>query len=338
MYLRNYWYVAAMSKEIGRSLLQRWVLDEPIVLFRTEDGRPVAMSDTCPHRSLPLSKGELIGDTLRCGYHGLTFDTDGLCVHAPAQKNPPERARATTIPVVEKWHWIWVWMGDPAHADEAQIPDMHWNDDPAWYPVGDLLTIKCHYQLLADNLLDLSHEAFVHGGTIGNDAVAETPASASRDGTVVTVERLMKGCPAPPLFQKLGGYADKINRMQRIQFKPPANIVIESKSTPAGANDDSKAMRYWVMNAITPETERSCHHFWGVARGFAPGDDVGKVFYEGSANTFGEDVDVLESQQAMMERRGDAIEWVNMSADAGCVYARRVVAELLDEQRRSCSV
>ena len=334
MFLRNYWYVAAMSREVGRSLLQRWVLDEPILLFRTEDGRAVAMSDTCPHRSAPLSNGELIGDTVRCGYHGLTFNTDGLCVHAPAQKNPPARARVPTIRVAEKWRWIWVWMGDPAEADEAAIPDMHWNDHADWHPVEDLLTIKCHYQLLADNLLDLSHEAFVHRATIGNDAVAETPARASRNGNVVTVDRMMMDCPAPPHFLKLGGYADRIDRLQRIEFRPPANIVVESKSTPAGANDDSNAMRIWVMNAITPETERSCHHFWAVARGFGPGEDVGKVLYDGSARTLRQDVDVLESQQEMLERRDEAIEWVTMSADAGCVFARRIVADLLAEQQR----
>ena len=333
-YLRDYWYVAAMSGELGRALLQRWVLDEPLLLFRAEDGRPVAMSDVCPHRGMALSKGALIGDTVRCGYHGLVFDREGRCVRAPAQKTPPRRARVATRPAVEKWRWIWVWMGDPAAADETLIPDMRWNDDPAWHPVGDLLTIGCHYQLLADNLLDLSHEAFVHQGTIGNDAVAETPATAKREGRVVTVERLMRGCPAPPLFLRLGGYADRIDRMQRIQFRPPANIVIESRSTPAGAADERDAMRYWVMNAITPETAGSCHHFWAVARGFAPGDEIGRVFYEGSVKTFGEDVEGLETQRRMMERRGGAAEWINVGADAGCVHARRVVAELLAEQNR----
>ena len=58
-------------------------------------------------------------------------------------------------------------MGAPEKADEKLIPDFHWNDDPDWYPVGDYMHLDCHYQLLADNLMDLSHEAYVHRGTIG---------------------------------------------------------------------------------------------------------------------------------------------------------------------------
>ena len=332
MFLRNYWYVAAMAGELGRDLLPRSVLDEPLVLFRRGDGSPVAMADTCPHRSLPLSKGELIGDRLRCAYHGLEFDGDGVCVRAPGQSAPPPGARVRTFPVVEKWRWIWIWMGDPERADANDIPDMHWNDDPDWIPVEDRLTINCHYQLLADNLIDLSHEAYVHRGTIGNDAVAETPATASVDGDTVVVERHMENCPAPPLYTKLRGYDGNIDRMHRIEFRPPANIVIESKSAPVGANDDSQAMRYWVLNAITPETETSTHHFWSVARDFAPEDEIQKLFYEGSLRTFNEDIEVLESQQEMIARRGEKIEWVNLGADAGCVYARRIVDRLLEQE------
>lgn len=332
MFLKNYWYVAAMAGELGRDLLSRSVLDEPLVLYRREDGTPVVLSDMCPHRSLPLSKGDLIGDKIRCAYHGLLFDSHGACVRAPAQRVPPQNARVRVFPAVEKWRWIWVWMGDPARADISEIPDMHWNDDPDWMPVEDHLTINCHYQLLSDNLIDLSHEAYVHRGTIGNDAVAETPAKAWVDGETVTVERHMTGCPAPPLYKMLRGYDGDIDRMQRIEFRPPANIVIESKSVPVGSNDDSQAMRYWVLNAITPETETSTHHFWSVARDFSPEEEIQTMFYEGSLRTFNEDIEVLETQQEMLSRRGDAVEWINLGADAGCVYARRIVDELLEQE------
>ena len=62
MFLRNYWYVAGRSDEVGRVLLQRWILNEPVLLYRTEGGTAVAMQGNCPHRSLPLSKGRLIED------------------------------------------------------------------------------------------------------------------------------------------------------------------------------------------------------------------------------------------------------------------------------------
>jgi phenylpropionate dioxygenase-like ring-hydroxylating dioxygenase large terminal subunit len=45
MFLRNYWYVAASDTEIGRKPLGRMILGEPVVLFRTEAGKAVAMED-----------------------------------------------------------------------------------------------------------------------------------------------------------------------------------------------------------------------------------------------------------------------------------------------------
>ena len=60
VFLRNHWYIAAMPNEVGRELMQRWILGEPVLLYRTGDGTPVAMQDACPHRSMPLSAGELV--------------------------------------------------------------------------------------------------------------------------------------------------------------------------------------------------------------------------------------------------------------------------------------
>ena len=105
MFMKNAWYIAAMADEVGRSLLQRWILDEPVVLYRTEDGKPVALRDVCPHRSLPLSMGELLGDQLRCGYHGLVFAPDGRCTRIPAQAHVPPTWCVPSYKVVEKWRW-----------------------------------------------------------------------------------------------------------------------------------------------------------------------------------------------------------------------------------------
>src|SRR5687768_5599064 len=116
MFLRNYWYAAALASELGERLLSREILGEPIVLYRTSSGNPAALADMCPHRQYPLSRGTLLGDTLRCGYHGLVFDTTGKCVEIPGQTNIPPRARVRSYPVAEKWQWVWVWTGDPALA------------------------------------------------------------------------------------------------------------------------------------------------------------------------------------------------------------------------------
>src|SRR5690625_1066514 len=92
MFIYNAWYVAAIADEVGRQLLPVRMLSQDLVLYRQEDGQPVALHDSCPHRRLPLSMGRLIGDTVECGYHGLTFNGQGQCVRAPACAEIPARA------------------------------------------------------------------------------------------------------------------------------------------------------------------------------------------------------------------------------------------------------
>src|SRR5207237_5783962 len=82
-------------------MLTRKIVDQQLVLFRASNGRVVALEDRCPHRSAPLSKGKLIGDTLRCGYHGMRYDVTGKCVLIPGQNLIPPKARARGLPIVD---------------------------------------------------------------------------------------------------------------------------------------------------------------------------------------------------------------------------------------------
>ena len=78
-FVRNEWYVAALSEEIDRTLRDRRLLGLGVLLYRKSDGAPAALQNRCPHRSFPLSRGTLDGDEVTCGYHGLTFGPDGAC-------------------------------------------------------------------------------------------------------------------------------------------------------------------------------------------------------------------------------------------------------------------
>lgn len=131
-FLRNYWYVCAWHEELGRDILARTLCGEQAILFRQEDGTPVALEDRCCHRYVPLSQGKLIGGVVQCGYHGLEFDHTGACVRVPGQSKVPPGARVRSYPVVEKFCFVWIWMGNPAEADEAAIPDMSPNVRDGW--------------------------------------------------------------------------------------------------------------------------------------------------------------------------------------------------------------
>lgn len=333
MFLRNRWYVAASPEEIGEDLTRRWILGEPVLMYRTGDGRAVAMDDRCPHRHYALSKGNRIGDRVQCGYHGLSFDPDGKCVDIPGQANIPPRLCVKTYPLVEKYGFLFIWMGDPAEADENTIPDFHWNVLDGWEPVYGYLKFGANYQLVVDNLMDLTHETYVHQGTIGEASIPHGQARSWTEGEIVHFQREMKDIPPPPLFKAMRGFETNIDRWQRIEFEPPANIRIDAGAVPTGTNDESLGMRWMVVNALTPETEGSTHYFWSVSRHFRLNEEaVSKKLYEQIVRTFEEDRDILEEQQRLIELGTAPSPMMPINADAGVLATRKLIDGLLSAE------
>jgi len=146
IFLKNAWYVAALSPEVGREPKAVRLLGEAVVLYRTQDGAAVALEDACPHRKLPLSMGRIKGDAIECGYHGLTFDCSGACIDAATQARIPPFAKVRSYPVQDKYGLLWIWMGDPAHTVANPVFEMANHGQPGWgLTKGDQLLVDCHY-------------------------------------------------------------------------------------------------------------------------------------------------------------------------------------------------
>src|SRR6202162_3145042 len=85
-FLWDFWYPAVRSAEIrGKRLVTAMLLEVPLVLGRTAEGKAFAMRDTCMHRGIPLSYGLFDGLPLECSDHGWRFDScTALCVEIPS--------------------------------------------------------------------------------------------------------------------------------------------------------------------------------------------------------------------------------------------------------------
>lgn len=330
MFVRNAWYVAATSQEVGRTPFQRQVCCDPIVFYRTQGGRPVALADRCIHRRMPLSKGRLVGDTIQCGYHGFVYDGGGKCIQVPGQENVPARARVHAYPLVEQYGWIWLWMGDIAKADPALLPKMPGLDETGWVPFRDRLHVKAHYQLLVDNLLDLSHESYVHNSSIGDDKVAHAPIQSRRECDEVFVDRVMRDLPPPPFFAEAARSTSNIDRYQLVHFQPPCYVHVEARTVPPGSDNPNAGVRFFVLDALTPETESSTNYFWAVARNFRLDDEkFHDWWHDAVCSIFQEDRAVLEAQQASIETDRSGMRVVDVKIDSGTVLAHQVVDELI---------
>jgi vanillate monooxygenase len=229
----NAWYAAAWDVDLKQTLFPRTICGKHVVMYRQSNGRVAALEDACWHRLVPLSKGRLDGDAVVCGYHGLKYNAQGRCTYMPSQETINPSACVRSYPVVERHRFIWLWMGDPALADPALVPDMHWNDNPAWAGDGKTIHVKCDYRLVVDNLMDLTHETFVHGSSIGNDHVAEAPFDVTHGERTVTVTRWMRGIEAPPFWAAQLGKPGLVDRWQIIHFQAPATVNIDVGVAPA---------------------------------------------------------------------------------------------------------
>ena len=340
MFMKNCWYAAAYVRELeDGGPLGRTLLGEPVVMFRTAGGTPVALEDRCCHRHLPLSLGKVAGDRVQCGYHGLEFDASGICIAVPGQSKVPPGAAVRSFPLVEKYGFLWIWMGDAA-ADETLIPDWWWVDDPAWaHNPGAFLHIQCHYELINDNLLDLSHLGYVHTKTIGNGAIVDFPVKTQRQDGKVRMSRWIADRPAPPLYGAGMQTDDNVDRWQIVETEAPSHTVVYAGVGPVGAGEfDGPAeyetgIRLRALNAPTPETETSSFYFYAHVWDFRIDDTAWKQrMYDDFLMTFMEDVGILEAQQKSLSR-DPARALIDLNVDVPGLAARRMVAERIAAEK-----
>jgi len=338
MYLRNHtWYVAEWGHEVTRSLKPVEIMGERIVLFRTEAGDPVALEDACPHRKLPLSMGRLRGDTVECGYHGMTFDGTGTCVRIPGQSMISQRAHIRSYPVVERYGLVWIWMGEAALADPDKILEIeHWGD-PAWgFNTGPVMELDCNYLLVTDNLLDPSHVSWVHLGSFAQAACEETPLDIDVADDGVTVSRWMFDVDVAPLYQPLVPFTGRADRLQHYEVRFPSLAVIKALFTPAGKGgrgkpipDDAFVMHSY--NLMTPVNARQTRYYWFQLRNVKPDCAETSAFMsKGIKAAFDEDKEVLDAVQKGLDAATGRT--IDLAIDAGPLRFRRLLQKMIDAE------
>lgn len=331
LFLENCWYIAARSYDIGRHLTPRKILNKKIVLYRLQDGSVAALNDACPHRRLPLSKGQLLGDQIECGYHGLQFNSAGRCTTAPTQSRIPPNAAVRSYPIVERWGFIWIWMGEPANVDESRLPDIPNFSNPNWGRTeGGTLDIKCHYLWLTDNLLDPSHVAWVHKSSFaapGTDST-ELELRVLADGVIVS--RWIMNQAVPPYYAPLVKFDGRCDRLQHYEVRVPSYCINRSVFTPAGAGGKESSEHVdnaYVMisyNFMTPIDKDNSTYYWFQHYNTDPADlDIAKQLNDGAITAFNEDREILEAVHIGMQEQ--TARNINLGLDAGALRFRELI-------------
>lgn len=329
MFVLSAWYVAAWSSEVTAKPVRRTICELPVVLYRTESGTAAALVDRCAHRAYPLSAGRVVGEAIECGYHGFTFGSDGVCVRVPAQTTIPNRARVRAFPVLERDGWVWIWTGAPEDADESLVPDTHWMSDPAWATVTHSMRFDCTAELIHDNLLDLTHESFLHRSTVGDEYIYQHGITVEVDRNRVIVDRLMPDVEAPPLYAATMGISGRYDRFHTTEFHLPNHHTLHSGITGQGRPRDEGYL-IKVLNAVTPIDERTSWYYYAFCRNFAVDDEQATQDLRiGLRTVLEEDAEALRLQQIGMDARPAGEHDVLIAQDGGVAKARRLMRQLI---------
>ena len=341
-FVRNAWYAAARAQDITRALTPCRLLNERLVLYRKEDGSPVALFDRCPHRFAPLSLGKLRGDTVECGYHGMAFDCTGACVRVPAQERIPTAAQVRSYPAIERYGLVFVWMGEPALADPQKIVAIPQYGRPQWGLSRGYSHFRASYQNITDNLVDPAHTSFVHATTIGNAAAEDVPITTEVEGNTLTVGRWIPAAPPVPVIARFTGITTAMDRWQLYALAAPCTSWVDFGAFAPGTprTEEAKdAAPYRVLSYafLTPETEHSTHYFWFQLRNFAADDQAITAEFEALYQTvFNEDRELLEAIE-VLESEDPSRKPVRIASDAGLVRLRRMVQAMLNEEHAAAS-
>ncbi|MBU9330628.1 aromatic ring-hydroxylating dioxygenase subunit alpha [Burkholderia multivorans] len=304
----DYWYPLAWSRELkrGKTLGVRFA-GEPIALVRTESGAVYALEDRCAHRQVPLHAGVVAGETLRCCYHGWTYDcSSGRCVDVPylGRERLPNGVRA--YPCREAHGLIFVFPGDATRADERPFPLLASADDRGYKTRRFGREVKCHYSFMHENLMDMNHQ-FLHrkqmgqmrarcvGRRRGDDWVEVDYTFARMEGKQPVGEALVFGSSKKP-----GDQANKSVMTVRTGY-PYQTLQIRS-------SEGTLVMDLWIVYVPLDAAQRTNRTF-GLLSIRKPGvpfalDLAWPLLVWFTERIFGEDRWIVEREQEAHDEQG----------------------------------
>ncbi|WP_336971309.1 Rieske (2Fe-2S) protein [Sphingobium aromaticiconvertens] len=125
---QDLWWAVARSEEVtSKKPLSVDIGNQPVVLWRDNQGIARALEDRCPHRRAPLSLGCIRDNGLiQCGYHGWSYDGEsGRLKEIPNMKDQqkfPPIYKAQAFGVSEQGGFVRVCLNPKAQAPLSAEP------------------------------------------------------------------------------------------------------------------------------------------------------------------------------------------------------------------------
>ncbi len=302
MLIKNHWYAVEHGERVADQPVLARVHGHDLVLWRSPDGTVNAQSDLCVHRGGSLAGGSVVGDCVRCPYHGWRYGTDGTCVEIPANREGlpiPKKARIDTYPCIERYGFIWAFLGDLGAGHRPVVPELDGLElntearaEGYRAVIGDF-TWQANYDRVLENAIDIAHTPFVHSGSFGNSEHPEIEEfeldETRRNGYLESVTATVT--LEPPRPSGLWRFISKKDRppvSTTTGFYPP-NMSMLVVRLPMG--------EIRIFTAAVPRDEHTTVSKFCMLRTFFTGGWADKNSYQRTVKIFLEDQPTVEGQR-----------------------------------------
>jgi phenylpropionate dioxygenase-like ring-hydroxylating dioxygenase large terminal subunit len=294
--LKDFWYIAAESRELKSRPLGRTILGDPLVLFRKGDGSPAALTDCCAHRNMALSRGRIEDGSIECPYHGWRYRADGRCIHIPSLPTTAELPGDVSVrsyPTVQSDDYVWVYMGTKKPTEPP--PRFPHCGEPQWTTFRMKTRFRGGAHACLENFLDCPHTVYVHRGWFRSPHVKEVRAQVTRNDKQIEVRFFAERDAQSVVSRLLFPRGEKMIHTDR--FLMPATSRVDY--------DFGPDRHFIITSQCTPVSEYETEVYTVISFRFGSIGSLVRLFFEPLARRIiRQDVEILRLQTEQIERFG----------------------------------
>ncbi len=299
--LTENWYVAAKSDDVGtKKPHAAVVMGEMLVVWRTPDGKPVAMHDRCLHRNALLSEGDVFDGCIGCPYHGWTYDVSGRCINIPSEgadgQAPKKERRLESFEVKEQDGLLWVWMGIKSSPDKSPFV-MPKYSAPGWGAYYMKTRFQNNVTNLVENFMDVPHTIFVHKGWFRDRSRKKVPTEVKRtkDSVLVTYDQP----------QDAIGFTERLLNPKRLPIVHTDKFYMPNV-TRVDYEFGAEERAFIITSTCTPMSETETEVYTLISYKLGLLNHLGRFFLPAyTRKVIEQDVDIMEIQGRALKHYGD---------------------------------
>lgn len=320
MQFEDFWYIVALSEQLKpNKILAQTVLGEWLVIFRGENGQPVAFRDRCLHRSSRLSAGKVCYGALQCPYHGWTYDGNGHVIAVPSEghsfKSSLDR-QAKFYATKEQNGYIYVRLAATKSEDFTPFP-MPYYEQLGWETVRVINRFQNNVTNCVENFIDIPHTAFVHPGVFRTSRQQKLEMTVERKNGSVLVEYHNETNNLGWYSRFLNFQATKIEHIDR--FYMPNITCVEYKM--------GKNRHLLITSQSIPETDNSTLVYTDVTYNYGIWNKLARPFVWWTAqHIIRQDVKILGIQGEAITKYGAKFQ--NTPADTIHLFVESIRDEI----------